>query len=263
MNEVRRTAAVLPVLGRIEQAYRRPLALVDLGTGAGLGLQLDRYRYRYRTPDGDQVLGDAASAVELACTLRGDSVPIPAKVPTIVARVGVDIEPLDVADEEVRRWLAACIPPEAGAVTRFARAVDIARQHPAHLVRGDLIAALPDTVASLPREAVICVVDTFVHVFLTDDELGRFRALLAELARDRDIEWVSVDPLIPLGPDARRSVQGHAVPEAIVEANRRDGVFGLVGRLGWRDGEPIGGPLGRTHSSGAWIEWLAANPPSP
>ncbi len=259
MNEVGRSAAVLPVLGRIAQEYGRPLALVDLGTGAGLGLQLDRYRYRYRRPRSDVVVGEAASPVELACMLRGGPAPVPSAMPAIVARVGVDVEPLDVEVEEVRRWLAACIPPEAGAVTRFASAVDVVRAHPERLVRGDLVDALPAVVADLPAEAVLCVVDTFVHVFLTDDELARFREVLAGIAAGRAVEWVSVDPLIPLGPDARRSVQGHPVAEALVEASRRDGVFGLVGRLGWREGAraPGGGALARAHPSGAWLDWLA------
>jgi hypothetical protein len=262
MNEVGRSAAVLPVLAQIAAEYERPLALLDLGTGAGLGLQLDRFRYRYSGPPAgpgrDDTVGDPASRLELMCSVRGDvPVPVPRTMPMIVDRVGVDVEPLDVADEGVRRWIAACVPPEAGAVTRFERAVEITRAHPERRVRGAVNDVLPDIVAEMPSDAVVCLVDTFVHVFFSPDELHRFHDLLAGIGARRDLEWISVDPLIPLGPDAEQSVQGLDVPADLVASTRRDGVFGLVSRLGWRDGVRTGAVLGRTHPSGAWLELLA------
>lgn len=192
----------------------------------------------------------------------GTPVPLPRAMPEIVARVGVDVEPLDLADADVRRWLAACIPPEAGAVTRFAHAVEVARARPERLVRGDLTDVLPRIVDELPADAVPCLVDTFVHVFLPPNQLARFHQLLAGLGRHRSVEWISVDPLVPLGPDARQSVQRVPVPEPLVRSNRRDGVFGLVGRLGWRDGGRTATLLGRTHPSGAWLEWFGPGSPA-
>lgn len=195
MNEVARSADVLAVLAQLPD---QPLALVDLGTGAGLGLQLDHYAYRF----GGRLLGDAD--LVLAPDLRGAEPP-PPRIPTIAARVGVDAEPLDLDDVDVRAWLAACVPPEIGAVERFAAATAIVRAHPAPLVRGDVVEALPGVCAELPDDALLVLVDTYVHVFLTDAERARFRALLPTLGRD--VEWISVDPLVPLGPDARDSVK--------------------------------------------------------
>lgn len=255
MNEVGRCGAVLPALARIADEHRRPLALVDLGTGAGLGLQLDRYHYRYTGASGDSTVGDPASPLELSCEVRRGTVR-PA-MPTIIDRVGVDIEPLDLADDDVYRWIAACIPPEPGAVTRFAGAVEVARAHPVRCVRGAVNDALPEIVEAMPSDAVLCLVDTFVHVFFAPGELAGFHDLLAGIGRRRDVEWISVDPLIPLGPGARECVQGLDVPGTLIRSNRRDGVFGLVSRLGWRAGVRSGALLGRTHPSGAWLEWLA------
>ncbi len=250
MNEVRRSADVLAVLAEIDPD--RPIALVDLGTGAGLGLHLDRYRYRYTGDDGDVVVGDPDSALELACTVRGDP-PAPRAVPRIAARAGIDVEPLDLDDAGVRAWLAACIPPETGAVDRFAAASAIARADPARLVRGDLVDTAAAVCAEMPAEALLVLVDTFVHVFLPDDERDRFRALLSRLGRD--VEWISVDPLVPLGPEGRDSVQGLPVPERALEASRA-GVTGVVGRLSVRDGAVSGRVLGLAHPGAAWLEWL-------
>lgn len=251
MNEAGRCADVLAVLGDI--APDRPLALVDLGTGAGLGLHLDRYRYRFGTGPGARTVGDPSSPVLLTCAVRGTP-PVPSRVPELTARVGVDAEPLDLADDRVRAWLAACVPPETGAVDRFSAASAIARQHPAPMVRGDIVESVAAVCASLPAEALLVLVDTYVAVFLTDAQRARFRALLPELGRD--LEWISVDPLVPLGPDGRDSVQGLPVPRRALQASRA-GVTGVVGRLTIRDGAVSGRVLGVAHPGAAWLEWLA------
>ena len=115
-------------------------------------------------------------------------------LPRIGSRVGVDSEPLDLSDPATAGWLAACVPPEAGAVTRFAAAAAVARAHPVPTVRGDLVDVLPRIVAGIPRDELV-LVDTYVHVFLPA-ELARFSALVDRIGRERDVEWISVDPLV-------------------------------------------------------------------
>ncbi len=255
MNEVGRSADVLPALAAA--AGGRPIALVDLGTGAGLGLHPDRYHYTYRTAGGAvSTVGDPAAAVRLECRVRTGTPPLPPAPPVLAERVGIDIEPLDVADPAVAAWLAACVPPEAGAVTRFAAASALARAEPARTVRGSLLDALPGVVAGLPRDLPACLVDTYVHVFLPDDDLARFDALLADLSADRDLDWVSVDPLVPLGPQAHRTVQDLPVPPAWIADNRDGGVFGVIGHVRYRGGRRSGRVLGRAHPGAAWLDWL-------
>ena len=254
MNEVGRSADVLPALALIAAEDGRPLAVVDLGTGAGLGLHLDRYHYTYQAPDGSRsCVGDPAAQVRLECAVRSGAPPVPARIPVIADRVGVDVEPLDLTDPDVLAWLAACVPPEAGAVTRFAAASALARATPTRTVRGNLLDVLPEVIASLPADALVCLVDTYVHVFLPPAELQRFDSLLTGLGRD--LEWVSIDPLVPLGPDARATVQGLEVPDAWVRENREGGVSGVIGRVSVRDGERRGTVLGRAHPGAAWLEW--------
>ncbi|MGY1592247.1 DUF2332 domain-containing protein [Geodermatophilus sp. SYSU D00708] len=255
MNEVGRCLDLLPALATIAADDPRPLALVDLGTGAGLTLNLDRYRYTYRLPDGATIdAGDSHSPVHLSCTVRGASKP-PAELPAVAHRLGVDVEPLDLTDPGTARWLAACVPPEADAVTRFAAAVDVAREHPAPTLRGDLVDVLPTVVDQVPSDALLCLVDTYVHVFLPPERLASFREASTNLGRD--VEWISVDPLIPLGPAATGTVQGLDVPPEWLRDNRDGGVFGVIGRVSVRDGKRHQAVLGRAHPGAAWLEWTA------
>ena len=64
----------------------------------------------------------------------------------------MDSEPLDLTDTATAAWLAACVPPEASAVTRFAAAAAVAGAHPVRMVRGDVVDVLRHVVAELPRD---------------------------------------------------------------------------------------------------------------
>ncbi|MGO9820720.1 MAG: DUF2332 family protein [Solirubrobacteraceae bacterium] len=258
MNEVGRCADLLPALVPAI-VDGREMTLVDIGTGAGLALHLDRYRYLYRAGEQVTVIGDQASKVVLETELRGSRLPpLPPVVPRIADRVGIDVEPLDLRDGDVRAWLAACIPQEVGAVTRFHYAVEVAIANPAHTVRGDARDVLPDVLASIPAGRPVCLIDSYVHVFFTADELTRFRALVDRVGAERDLDWVSIDPLVPLGGPADTTVLGIPVAPALVERNRREGLFGVVGRLRYRGGQRTGALLGLAHPGATWLEWLEA-----
>ena len=257
MNEVGRCADLLPALAPAIDTGRE-IALVDIGTGAGLALHLDRYRYRYRGPDGRIVNGGSArSSVEIETDVRGSRFPaLPTAPARITDRIGIDIEPLSLDDPGVRSWLAACIPQEVGAVTRFHQAVEVARENPARAIRGDARAVLPEVLATIPDDRLVCLVDSYVHVFFSDEDLAGFRDTVDRAGADRDLYWVSVDPLVPMGTRASRSVLGIGVPESLVERNRREGVFGVIGRLSYRRGRRQSALLGIAHPGAAWLEWL-------
>jgi hypothetical protein len=261
MNEVGRCLDVLPALTLVSTDDPRPLALVDLGAGAGLGLHIDRYRYTYELPGGDRlVAGAAASTVSLGCQVRSGRPPAADRMPLIGSRVGVDSEPLDLTDPATAAWLAACVPPEASAVARFDAAAAVARAHPARMIRGDLVDLLPRLIAELPRDELVCLVDTYVHVFLPPPELARFNTLVDQIGRERDLDWISVDPLVPMGPHATATVQGLPVPPAWLADNRDGGVFGVIGRVSVRAGRRTGTLLGRAHPGSAWLEWTVPSP---
>ncbi len=253
MNEVARCGQVALGMAAAVAPMTKRIGLVDLGTGAGLGLHLDQYRYRIgqRPWAGPE---DAAVGVE--CEMRGLREPPAPRLPGIVARVGIDANPIDVNDRPACDWLEACAPPEAGALTRLAAAIEVARSHPTTVLRGDLVDLLPGVLAAMPQGMSVVVVDAYTAVFLPPDRRLLLADVLAEAALKAPVTWISLDPLVPLGPSGRESVQGIPVPEPFITEYRRHGVFALLGVRAFHDGIDRGQLLARSHPSGAWIEWL-------
>ena len=253
MNEVARCAQIALGIAATSGESADPIALVDLGTGAGLGLRLDRYRYRI----GTAAFGPAAAGLTLACDVRGGIMPPPAELPRITWRVGVDLDPVDLEDRTARRWLEACAPPEASALSRLTAAIDIALRHPARIIAGDVVDVLSGVLASIPSRQRVTVVDAYTAVFLPDQRRARLADVLAEAGRTRPVTWLSLDPLVPLGPSGTDSVQGLALPESLIRDYQRSGVFAVLGARTFDRTTDRGQLLARAHPSGAWIEWLS------
>ncbi len=257
MNEVGRCGDFVPPLTEAAD-QRRDVVLVDIGTGAGLALNFDRYRYAYRLPGGEALhVGMPASPVTLEVQLAGSLTPrLPAELPTVADRIGIDVEPLDLADPDVHAWLAACVPQEIGAVTRFHQAARVALDNPARALRGDACELLPEVLDAIEPGPLVYLVDTYVTVFFSATELERFREIVDRAGRRRDLDWVSTDPLVPMGPSATSTVTGIQAPAELLARNRHGGVFGVISRRSYRDGQMTEQILGVAHPSALWLEWL-------
>jgi hypothetical protein len=210
-----------------------PVGLVDLGTGAGLGLHLDRYRYLV----GDRASGPRDAAMSLRCDVRGPREPPRATLPPIAERVGIDRSPLDPRDPAARSWLEACAPPEADGLARLAAAMEVARRNPARLVAGDVLTALPAVLDGFPPGRRVIVTDAYLAVFLAPPQRAELAAILARAGRTRPVTWLSLDPLVPLGPSGHDSVQGIPLPASLVRDYQRHGVFAVLGARTF-DGNP-------------------------
>ncbi|WP_446213273.1 DUF2332 domain-containing protein [Micromonospora sp. IBSANI012] len=150
-NEPGRCAVLLPVLAALPQ----PLALLEVGASAGLCLYPDRYAYRY----GEHVLGAGEPVCE--CALTGMAPP--SRLPEVVWRAGLDLNPLDVTDPADVDWLDALIWPEhEHRRARLRAAAAVAAAEPPLLVRGDLVDDLPPLAARAPAGATLVVFHTSV-----------------------------------------------------------------------------------------------------
>ncbi|MBG6213702.1 hypothetical protein RCH23_001414 [Cryobacterium sp. CAN_C3] len=198
-NEPGRCAVLLPALA----ALAGPLALIEVGASAGLCLHPDRYSYRYRFADSDSDSGsgsgsgggdermlhpvDGPSPVLLDCVVSGP-VPLPERMPDIVWRAGIDLNPLDVHSDADVAWLEALIWPEHDdRRSRLRAAVAVARQHPVEIVRGDLNDEIEALVARAPAEATVVVFHTAVLAYLNETDRNRFAGQMTRLP----VRWLS------------------------------------------------------------------------
>ncbi|MFG1763393.1 DUF2332 domain-containing protein [Micromonospora parva] len=169
-NEAGRCAVLLPLLATLPQ----PVALLEVGASAGLCLYPDRYGYRY----GDHQVGSGEPVLDCAASRL---VP-PARVPQVVWRAGLDLNPLDVTDPDDVSWLDALIWPEhAHRRARLRAAAAIAAADPPLLVRGDLVDDLPALAARAPADATLVVFHTSVLYQVPAPRREAFVRLVREL----------------------------------------------------------------------------------
>jgi hypothetical protein len=235
-NVIQRCVCLLPALAIVatESSVARPLSLIEVGPSAGLNLQWDRYRYVYPTAPTATTWGDPRSTVALTTELRG-SAPLPslASLPEVAWRIGIDVNPIDLADDDAVTWLRALIWPEH--VERHARlleAIRIARAHPLRLVQGDAVEAISGLIAEAPRETLLAVFATFA---LYQIERARLKALLASMqsaSKERPIAFVSIES--------------------------SGGTWSEIFLTWYRGGERATRKLAHCNPHGRWLEWKEA-----
>jgi len=192
-NEPNRCATLLPVLSRIDG----PVALLEVGAAAGLCLFPDRYSYEYSTPSGIRRLAPTAgeARVSLACRVDADGV-VPDRLPEVVWRRGVDLNPIDARDPEEVEWLATLVwpgPDHDARVARLRAAAAVAASDPPDIIRGDLLETVTDAAAATPPEATLVVFHSAVLLYLDAAGRARFADIMDGLAAavDRRVVWLS------------------------------------------------------------------------
>jgi hypothetical protein len=233
-NEVGRCATLLPVLASLPG----PLALLEVGCSAGLCLLPDRYSYRFTGPAGRVALDpvDGPSPVMLDCVLEGD-VPLPHRLPEISWRGGLDLNPLDVRDDDAMAWLQMLVWPEHDdRRARLAAAVELAREDPPVLVRGDLLTDLPALVEQVPGDATLVVFHSAVLAYLSEGDRHRF----AEAMTARRGHWISNE-----GPQVVPVIDP---PPAAPPSSAVNGATFLLAL--------DGAPVAWTHGHGRAVRWL-------
>ena len=131
-NEVRRSAAILPALALIEQAFQRPLEVFELGASGGLNLFADQFLL--------QLPGTSIGTEKATVCLQPDwTGPLPpTDLPHILSRRGVDLNPLDPKSAgDQLRLLAYLWPDQPDRLHRTRAAIDIAANAPARIDTAD------------------------------------------------------------------------------------------------------------------------------
>jgi hypothetical protein len=242
-NETGRGAVLYPAIAAAaHRAGADAIGLVDVGCSAGLNLTVDLAGITYSN---GQALGDPASAVQLPATIVGDR-PVPERaLPAVVARIGVDLEPLDVTDPDDARWLRACLyPDQAARAAQLDAELALAASAPPLLLAGDVLEVLPGALGRVPASAVPVVITTWALSRFPLEHRLRFLQCLDQAATGRPVAWVSVEgvgvaPAIPTFGD--RPASGHSIIGVAVLSHSALHAEGV----------------GRCWSQGRLMSWLA------
>jgi len=184
-NEAGRCGVLLPELMRIEG----PVALLEVGASAGMCLYPDRYSYRYRTPAGVHRIDPSAgqSSVVLDCEVLNEGA-LPAELPDVVWRAGIDLTPIDVTDADSLSWLETLVWPEqTERRARLRAAAEIVAADPPMLAAGDLNRELERVAGQAPSNATLVIFHSAVLAYLSDDERDAFVRQVKSL----DAVWLS------------------------------------------------------------------------
>ncbi len=224
-NEVGRLATLTPVLGMLDG----PLALVEVGASAGLCLFPDRYDYDW--PGVGTLTGSGGPT--LTATATGP-VPVPERHPEVAWRGGVDLNPLDVTDRDAMAWLTTLVWPEQdGRRDRLRTAVEVARDEPPYVVRGDLLDHLPALLEEAGRHGTPVVFHSAVIAYLDEEDRRRFHDVMTGLVAAGACRWISNEA-------------PHVLPRVSGDLEVGPGRFVLA-----LDGVPVAAAHGHGHA----LEW--------
>jgi hypothetical protein len=242
-DETGRHAVLYPAIAEAARRARaKAVGLIDIGRSAGLNLNVDRVSVTYTNGPS---LGDPSSPVQLSSRIAQHR-PVPSQaIPEVVARIGVDLDPIDVTDADDARWLCACLPPDQPErLARLNAEMTLAATVAPHLQRGDPVDLLPDAIAQVPKHALPVVTTTWALSQFSLETRQRFLRHLGQAAVGRAVAWVSAEgvgvaPTIPTLGD--RPASGHSIIG-----------LALFGQLA-QPAEAIG----RCWSRGHVLAWLA------
>jgi len=235
-NVIQRCICLLPAFAAVSAEVARPLALFEVGPSAGLNLNWDRYRYTYPGAAGEEptLWGDSGSAVSLTTERRGTAaLPDLSSAIPVASRLGVDLDPIDPADEDAVRWLRALIWPEhVERHERLLAALEIARRAPPPLVQGDAVEVVPARVSEVPGDAAPVVFATHaLYQIPHERRVALLKALEAAAQRaERRIDLVTLEGT---GPD-----------------------YSELSLTTWQPDGRATRLLANANPHGRWLEWL-------
>ncbi len=231
-NEIGRVAALMPVFGEVaRRGGKKPLGLVEVGPSGGLLLCFDRYHIDY----GIAHWGDPSSRVHIRCRVEDEMTPpIEQGEPAVAYRIGLDIEPIDLTDDNAARWMLSSMwPDHKDLALRQRDAIDELRRDPPKLVQGGILAIRP-LLDGVPEDLTLCVLQSFVFSHVPAEEQDQFMEILATESKRRPVHFVS------MGGD---NMSG---------GNRR----ARVELFTWLDGALTTEKLVESHSRGRSMRWL-------
>jgi hypothetical protein len=226
-NEVQRCAYLYPAILTTWQFFEgRPVSLIELGSSAGFNLLWDQYQYRY---DNGTPIGVPSSSLTVESTFRGECRPnFDLPHPTIGDRIGIDLNPIDVKNQEEVTWLQALVWPEhLDRKARLSKAIGIALENPITVMEGDAISLLHRVLENVDRSNVPFVFHTWVANQMSPEQRESLLQIIGDFGQRQDIVHIHTN----IEPHLHATI--------------------------YLKGDRIDLPLAIVDGHARWIEWMA------
>lgn len=227
-NEPGRSAVIQALVSELARGRRR-INVIEVGSSAGINLHFERFHVR-EVDDHD--------ALTLVCRDLGGV--CERTLAPIARRVGIDPNPLNLADVDDRQWLKACLWPEDRRRHERFDAVVAAwpAWEPVEVLRGSVRERFDEALA-LTDDTFTIIINTWVLFYLSDEERAWFLARAHEATRAGGRATISVEsPLVEIeGIDATARPAQRGASRIVVARE-----FGAPEAWGW------------CHPHGRWLE---------
>jgi hypothetical protein len=162
-SEVGRSALLHAGFRALARQAGEPLNLVELGPGACLNFFWDRYSVRYHQGAEIFTVGAEDAPLVLDAEARGERLPPLGLTPKVASRVGLELNPVDITDPDVRDWLKALVwPDHVARFERLEKALAVSAGTKPNILVGDALTLLPDALRGIPEDQTACVYHSFV-----------------------------------------------------------------------------------------------------
>lgn len=230
-NEIGRSALLHPGFRAIASKVDRPLSLIEIGPSAGLNMIWDSFGVRYRKDGAIKASINDEAPLIIECELKGDHLPPTGSPPSIAGRVGLELNPVDLANADDRDWLRALIwPNQVARLERLDRAIELFAAHQPLIKAGDALTLLPDALAAVPSGETPCVYHTIA--------IYQFSRAMRQ----------ALDDILTVA-GLRRPVWRLSF--------EYDGELYILSAIRYADGTRQETRLASCHPHGTWLEWLA------
>jgi hypothetical protein len=229
-NEVGRANILHAGFRALTKESAAPLHLVEIGPSAGLNMIWDRYGVRYLKDGVAGAVVNPGAALTMDCELRGDRTPPFDVTPNVAGRVGLELNPVNLANADDRDWLRALMwPDQVPRMRRLERAIELFAEEKPPIRAGNALDLLPEALAEIPQDRTACVYHTIA--------VYQFSTAMKETLED-----------ILTVAGLRRPVWRLAF--------EFDGKECTVNLIRYADGVRDEKILANAHPHGTWIEWL-------
>lgn len=190
-NEVQRCALLLPAVNFVAQKSGQfKLLLVDVGVSGGLNFLMDKAQIQFT--DG-RTFGPPESLLRIRCESKGKPIP-PEQDAEINARIGIDLNPINLLNEEERQWNLALIwPDQLERIERFKSAIRLLKTTPISFEKGSGNDALPRIASKIPSSHLLCVMHSFTLNQFSKEDRQAFEETISRLSSDRNIWRISLE----------------------------------------------------------------------